>query len=104
MKTRLLSPQPTQPFKQRDDMKVDTFARMYVYLNICIYLFCKKLFFAKNVLLWMWCLKNQTKNTITIITDWTEEDFCKPKPLSGSVKELSTKAFQTEKGNENHST
>ena len=42
-------------------------------------------------------LKNQTKNTITIITDWTEEDFCKPKPLSGSVKELSTKAFQTEK-------
>ena len=48
MKTRLLSPQPTQPFKQRDDMKVDTFARMYVYLNICIYLFCKKLFFCKK--------------------------------------------------------
>ena len=59
------------------------------------YLFCENRYFAKNVLLW--CLKNQTKNTITIITDWTEEDFCKPKPLSGSVKELSTKAFQTEK-------
>ena len=46
MKTRLLSPQPTQPFKQSDDMKVDTFVRMYVYLNICIYLFCKKNIFG----------------------------------------------------------
>ena len=34
--TALSTPQPTQAFKHRDDMKVDTFVRVSKYLHIYI--------------------------------------------------------------------